>query len=52
MIRRLISQIDMVPWMTRGALEIVGQAALGHSFDTLTEDHTENPYITSMKSLG
>ncbi|KAI0347457.1 cytochrome P450 [Trametopsis cervina] len=31
-------EIDMLHWMNRTALELVGQGGLGHSFDPLTED--------------
>ncbi|KAF8173130.1 cytochrome P450 [Mycena galopus ATCC 62051] len=31
-------EIDMVQWSSRTALEIIGQSALGHSFDPLTKD--------------
>ncbi|KAJ7475680.1 cytochrome P450 [Mycena latifolia] len=35
-------------WMSRTALELVGQAGLGYSFDPLTSDEVP-PYITSIK---
>ncbi|KAJ7363957.1 cytochrome P450 [Mycena albidolilacea] len=37
-------------WMTRTALELVGQAGLGHSFDPLDTDEIP-PYIQSVKQL-
>ncbi|KAJ7674202.1 cytochrome P450 [Mycena rosella] len=37
-------------WMSRTALELVGQAGLGYSFDPLTDDEVP-PYITSVKQL-
>ncbi|KAJ7475711.1 cytochrome P450 [Mycena latifolia] len=37
-------------WMSRTALELVGQAGLGHSFDPLTSDEVP-PYITSAKQM-
>ena len=43
--------VDMLRWMTRAALEIVGQGGLGHSFDPLLEDPNTN-YAESMKSFG
>ncbi|KAJ7857456.1 cytochrome P450 [Mycena olivaceomarginata] len=36
--------------MTRTALELIGQAGLGHSFDSLDTDEIP-PYITSVKQL-
>ena len=32
------AEINMVPWMGRTALELMGQAGLGYSFDSLTEE--------------
>ena len=31
-------EVDIVHWMERAALECIGQAGLGYSFDPLTED--------------
>ncbi|KAI0668338.1 cytochrome P450 [Trametes maxima] len=31
-------ELDMLSWMGRTALELIGQGGLGHSFDPLTED--------------
>ena len=44
-------QIDIVPWMARTALELIGQSGLGYSFDSLTEDATPHPYSDSVKKL-
>ncbi|KAJ7746004.1 cytochrome P450 [Mycena metata] len=44
-------EVDMLLWMTRCALELVGQAGLGHSFDSLVDD-TIPPYILSIKKFG
>ncbi|KAK7466315.1 hypothetical protein VKT23_005042 [Stygiomarasmius scandens] len=44
-------EIDMLSWMARTALEIVGQSGLGHSFDSMTEDAVPHPYIRSIKDL-
>ncbi|KAJ7773086.1 cytochrome P450 [Mycena metata] len=44
-------EVDMLLWMTRTALELVGQAGLGHSFDSLVDD-TIPPYIQSIKAFG
>jgi hypothetical protein len=37
-------------WMTRTALELVGQAGLGHTFDPLMDDEVPH-YITAVKQL-
>lgn len=34
--------------MTRAALELIGQAALGHCFDPLTEEG-QHPYAEALK---
>lgn len=41
----------MLQWFGRTALELVGQAGLGFSFDPLTEDHIERPYVKAIKNL-
>ncbi len=33
-----VQEIDVLNWMGRTALELIGQGGLGHSFDPLTED--------------
>lgn len=45
-------EIDMVSWMGRTTLELIGQSGFGYSFDTLAENVTPNPYSAAMKSLG
>lgn len=45
-------QIDMITWMTRAALEIVGQSGLGTSFSPVSDDHPEHPFIAAVKELG
>lgn len=44
-------QIDVLSWMTRTALELVGRSGLGYSFDPLTENGKEHPYSVSVKNL-
>ena len=44
-------EIDMLHWMGRAALEMVGQAGLGHSFDPLVEDR-EDPYSQAVKGIA
>ncbi|KAF8522361.1 cytochrome P450 [Gautieria morchelliformis] len=44
-------EIDVLPLMSRGALEYIGQAALGHSFNALdTSRHDE--YTEAVRNLG
>ncbi|KAF6760456.1 cytochrome P450 [Ephemerocybe angulata] len=43
--------VEMHNWMTRTALELIGQSGLGYSFDPLTEGGTEHPYSISVKSF-
>ncbi|OBZ73462.1 Ubiquitin carboxyl-terminal hydrolase isozyme L5 [Grifola frondosa] len=44
-------EIDILNWMCRTALELIGQGGLGYSFDPLVHD-VANPYGDVMKSLG
>ena len=41
--------LDMLDWMGRAALEIIGKAGLGHSFDPLTSDRSD-VYTTAAKT--
>lgn len=41
----------MLHWMGRAALEMIGQAGLGHSFDPLVEDR-EDPYSQAVKGIA
>lgn len=43
-------EIDMLRWMNRTALELVGQGGFGHSFDPLTEDG-RHPLGEAIKEL-
>ena len=40
----------MLSWMTRAALEMVGQGGLGYAMDPLTNDST-NAFSDAMKAL-
>ena len=44
-------EVDMLDWMGRTALELVGQAGLGWSFDPLVEDTVDNNLGTAVKSI-
>ena len=44
-------EIDMLDWMGRTALELIGQAGLGWSFDPLIEDTVGNNLGTAVKSI-
>ncbi|KAF9459159.1 cytochrome P450 [Collybia nuda] len=44
-------EIDMHRWMSRTALELIGQSGLGYSFDSLTDESDSHPYSTSVKQL-
>ena len=51
LILKLQRQIELLSWMSRTALELVGQAGLGYSFDTLKDDATAHPYTGVIKQL-
>ncbi|KIP02197.1 hypothetical protein PHLGIDRAFT_122687 [Phlebiopsis gigantea 11061_1 CR5-6] len=44
------TEINMLEWMSRTALELVGQAGLGYSFDPLT-NNVRNAYGQALKDL-
>ena len=49
-VRNAPAEIDMLNWMGRTALELIGQAGLGYSFDPLEEDVTPDVYAEAIKS--
>ncbi|KAJ3504638.1 hypothetical protein NLJ89_g7834 [Agrocybe chaxingu] len=44
-------EAEMVSWMTRTALELIGQSGFGFSFDPLTEDSITHPYSEAAKRV-
>ncbi|TFY69729.1 hypothetical protein EVG20_g3027 [Dentipellis fragilis] len=44
------TELDLMAWMARLSLELIGQGGLGYSFDALNEDST-NAYGTAVKNL-
>lgn len=42
-------EVDMLGWMGRTALELIGQGGLGHSFDPLTRDVADD-FADSVKA--
>ncbi|KAL1942331.1 hypothetical protein VTO73DRAFT_6395 [Trametes versicolor] len=44
------TEVDVGRYMGRVALELIGQAVIGHSFDPLTESHS-HPYTEALKDL-
>ncbi len=42
--------VDMLDWMGRAALEIIGQAGMGHSFDPLVSESSSDPYTKAAKT--
>jgi len=51
LILKVQRQIELLSWMSRTALELVGQAGLGYSFDTLKDDAAAHPYTGVIKQL-
>ncbi|KAF8966238.1 cytochrome P450 [Flammula alnicola] len=47
----ILSQIEVMSWMARTALELIGQSGLGYSFDPLTEDAAPHPFSEAVKNL-
>ena len=46
-----VREVDMLSWMGRTALELIGQAGLGYSFNALTEG-SPNAYLDALKALS
>ena len=44
-------ELDMLSWMGRTTLEVLGQAGLGYSFDPLTQD-TSSAYSDAVKHFA
>ena len=44
-------KMDMVKWAGRTALELIGQGALGYSFDPIIEEPADNTFSECVKSL-
>jgi hypothetical protein len=44
-------KIEVLLWMTRTALELIGQSGLGYSFDGLTEESIPHPFGTAAKAF-
>ena len=44
-------QIEILSWMTRTALELIGQSGFGYSFDNLAEGSVPSPYAVSVKKF-
>ena len=42
--------MDMLTWISRAALELIGQAGLGYALDSLKDDKM-SPYGEALKSL-
>lgn len=45
------TELDMLVWMSRISLELIGQAGIGISFDTLAETSQPNEYMLAAKQL-
>lgn len=41
----------MLHWLSRTALELIGQSGLGYSFDSLIAGAPAHPYAETMKEL-
>ena len=44
-------EMDIFVWLSRTALELIGQGGLGHSFDPLTQDAPPNEFANAVKSF-
>ncbi|KAJ3929248.1 MAG: cytochrome P450 [Lentinula lateritia] len=44
-------EIDLLGWMARAALELIGQSGFGYSFDNMMDDVPKHKYSTVIKDL-
>ncbi|KAJ3557572.1 hypothetical protein NP233_g11706 [Leucocoprinus birnbaumii] len=44
-------EVDLLEWMTRTALEVIGQSVMGYSFDNFEAEGVVHPYAQSIKRL-
>ena len=44
-------QVDIMSWMTRVALESIGQGGLGYSFESFESDNYNNIYANAIKQI-
>ncbi|KAH0590055.1 hypothetical protein H2248_000230 [Termitomyces sp. 'cryptogamus'] len=45
-------EVDILHWMSRAALEMIGQSGLGYSFDPLVEGATPHPFCEAAKAFS
>jgi hypothetical protein len=45
------TELDMLVWVSRVSLELIGQAGIGVSFDTLSETSPPSGYMLAAKQL-
>ncbi|TFK22368.1 cytochrome P450 [Coprinopsis marcescibilis] len=46
------TEIDLLSWITRTALEIIGQSGLGYSFDPLVEGEVAHPFAAAVRDFA
>ncbi|KAF8896762.1 cytochrome p450 [Gymnopilus junonius] len=44
-------EMEILSWMSRTALEVIGRSGLGYSFDSFTEDNAPHLYAQSAKQI-
>ena len=44
-------EVDVLTWMGRAALELVGQGGLGYSFESFESDNYNNIYANAIKQI-
>jgi cytochrome P450 len=45
-------EIDLLGWMARAALELIGQSGFGYSFDNMIDDQPKHKYSIVMKNFS
>jgi hypothetical protein len=45
-------EIDMLHWLSRTALELIGQGGLGYSFEDFSDNGSQNEYTRAVQEFG
>jgi hypothetical protein len=44
-------EVNILDWITRTALELIGQSGMDYSFDNLVDEENSHPYAESLKQF-
>ena len=46
------ADVDLVPWLSATALELIGVGGMGYSFNALAHGKPQHEYVSGIKLLG